>query len=79
MVEIEKKFKFERKALARDYINKLDGNAKSIIMGNARTAGELAGLSWKQVQLMELKEFFTLLKEFAEFNDLADDNFLGMK
>lgn len=73
------KFEFKNKATAKDYLDKLEPAIKAHMAATARMAGEFAGLSWKQVQLMGLKEFFQLQKEFAEFNELGDDPFLGKR
>ena len=82
MVEIEKKermFTFDRKTIARDYLNKLEPAFRANQTALAKEAGERAGIPWKKVQLMELNLFLQLTEEFGEYNELGEDPFLGKK
>lgn len=67
-----KKYEFKRKAIGRDLINQ-----SSEMRMLAKTAADCAGIPFRQVQIMQLKEFRDFMGEFATFNDLNPDDFLG--
>lgn len=79
MVESKEKSQWEFKQVcAKDYLNKLTGSAKQIMISQAKLAGQSAGVSWKDVQLMPYATFLKFLSSFVESQGVpAEYHFLG--